>query len=90
MEYNFICPKCNYTEYLKAENDYEIVLICKKCCHCVTITQKQIRPALICPRCNSTAVTTGARGVNGFWGAIGASKTVNRCGNCGHMWEPRR
>lgn len=42
-----------------------------------------------CPRCGSTSVTTGARGVSGFWGFIGASKTVNRCANCGHTWTPR-
>lgn len=41
-----------------------------------------------CPKCNSTSITTGARGVNGFWGFIGASKTVNRCGNCGYTWKP--
>ena len=41
-----------------------------------------------CPKCGSTAITTGARGVSGFWGFIGASKTVNRCGNCGYTWKP--
>lgn len=41
-----------------------------------------------CPKCGSTSITTGARGVNGFWGFIGASKTVNRCGNCGYTWKP--
>ena len=41
-----------------------------------------------CPRCGSTAITTGARGVNHFWGLIGASQTVNRCANCGHTWKP--
>ena len=40
------------------------------------------------PKCNSTAITTGARGVNNFWGLLGASKTVNRCGNCGYTWKP--
>ena len=43
---------------------------------------------LICPKCGSTAVTTGARGVNWTWGLIGARKTVNRCGSCGHTWKP--
>lgn len=47
-------------------------------------------PTLRCPKCGSAAITTGARGISCFWGAIGASKTVNRCGNCGHNWEPRR
>lgn len=42
-----------------------------------------------CPRCGSTAVTTGARGANYFWGFMGASKTVNRCGKCGYTWKPR-
>ena len=41
-----------------------------------------------CPKCNSTAITTGARGVNNFWGLLGASKTINRCGNCGYTWKP--
>lgn len=42
-----------------------------------------------CPKCGSTQITTGARGVNHFWGFIGASKTVNRCGSCGHTWTPK-
>lgn len=46
--------------------------------------------AICCPRCGSTSITTGARGVNWMLGLIGASKTVNRCANCGHMWEPRK
>lgn len=44
---------------------------------------------LHCPKCGSTSITTGARGVDGFWGFFGASRTVNRCANCGHSWEPR-
>lgn len=43
---------------------------------------------VVCPRCGSTAITTGARGVNWTLGLIGASKTVNRCAKCGHTWEP--
>ncbi len=42
-----------------------------------------------CPKCNSTAITTGARGVSWFWGTIGSSKTVNRCANCGYTWKPK-
>lgn len=44
---------------------------------------------LHCPKCGSTAITTGARGVNWTLGLIGASKTVNRCGKCGHTWQPK-
>lgn len=43
-----------------------------------------------CPKCGSTAITTGARGVNWKLGLIGASKTVNRCANCGYTWKPKR
>lgn len=43
-----------------------------------------------CPKCGSTTITTGARGVNWTHGLIGASKTVNRCANCGHTWQPKR
>lgn len=46
------------------------------------------RDIIRCPKCGSTAVTTGARGINWFWGTIGSGKTVNRCGNCGYTWKP--
>ena len=52
------------------------------------IQQSQSNPPR-CPKCGSTAITTGARGVNFMWGLFGASKTVNRCSNCGHTWKPR-
>lgn len=42
-----------------------------------------------CPRCGSTAVSVGNRGVTLTSGFFGASKTMNRCGNCGHKWKPR-
>lgn len=45
---------------------------------------------LHCPKCNSTNVTTGSRGYSMAWGFIGAGKTVNRCGKCGHKWEPKK
>ena len=60
----------------------------------IKLQQKQVKSqekacnTLKCPRCGSTAITTGARGANHFWGLIGASKTVNRCGNCGFTWKP--
>ena len=41
-----------------------------------------------CPKCGSISITTSARGVDGFWGFLGASSTVNRCANCGHAWYP--
>ena len=43
---------------------------------------------LVCPRCNSTAITIGQRGYSLIWGFIGSSKTKNRCGKCGYAWEP--
>lgn len=43
-----------------------------------------------CPKCNSTSITTGSRGYSMVWGFIGSGKTVNRCGNCGHKWEPKK
>lgn len=45
---------------------------------------------LHCPKCNSTNVTTGSRGYSIVWGFVGSSKTVNRCGKCGHKWEPKK
>lgn len=43
---------------------------------------------LKCPKCGSTAVTTGERGYSLLTGFLGAGKTVNRCGNCGYKWKP--
>lgn len=41
-----------------------------------------------CPRCHSSAVTTGNRGFSLVWGFIGSGKTVNMCGKCGYSWKP--
>ena len=49
--------------------------------------ERELKPPH-CPKCGSTNITTGARGINFFWGPIGASKTVNRCANCGYTWKP--
>lgn len=54
------------------------------------ILQKHGSDLVRCPRCSSTAITTGARGVNGLFGVIGASKTVNRCAKCGWTWNPSK
>lgn len=43
-----------------------------------------------CPKCGSTAVTTGSRGFKLTTGFLGSNKTVNRCGKCGNTWQPRR
>lgn len=43
---------------------------------------------LKCPRCGSTAVTTGQRGFSILTGFLGSNKTVNRCGKCGYTWKP--
>ena len=48
---------------------------------------KKYQP-LTCPRCGSTAVTTGSRGYSLVWGFAGSNKTVNRCGKCGYTWKP--
>lgn len=43
---------------------------------------------LKCPRCKSTAITTGQRGYSLISGFIGSNDTINRCGNCGYKWKP--
>lgn len=43
---------------------------------------------LHCPKCKSTNVVTGQRGFSLMTGFLGSNKTVNRCANCGHKWEP--
>lgn len=41
-----------------------------------------------CPKCGSTAVTTGSRGFKLTTGFLGSNKTVNRCGKYVHKWKP--
>ncbi len=41
-----------------------------------------------CPKCGSTAVTTGQRGFTITTGFLGSNKTMNRCAKCGHKWYP--
>lgn len=86
---NYVCPKCGGTEGVYSENDYVIYKMCRACAHTDKVI-KQAEAPLRCPKCGSTAITTGARGISGFWGAIGASKTVNRCGKCGLMFDPKK
>ena len=42
-----------------------------------------------CPKCGSTCITAGTRGYSAVTGFVGSNKTVNRCANCGHSWEPK-
>lgn len=50
--------------------------------------RQQTSNQLRCPKCGSTNVSTGARGYSFVTGFVGAGKTVNRCGKCGHKWKP--
>lgn len=43
---------------------------------------------IICPRCGSNQVSVGQRGFSMWSGFLGSNKTVNRCGKCGHSWNP--
>lgn len=47
------------------------------------------KDTLKCPKCGSTAVSTGARGFSIVTGFLGSGQTMNRCGNCGHKWKPK-
>lgn len=43
-----------------------------------------------CPKCNSTAITTGTRGFSIITGFIGSGRVMNMCGNCGYKWKPHK
>lgn len=43
---------------------------------------------ILCPKCHSSAISTGQRGFSLLTGFIGAGSTVNRCANCGYKWKP--
>lgn len=42
-----------------------------------------------CPKCKSSAISTGQRGYSLLTGFLGSSKTVNRCAKCGYKWTPK-
>lgn len=101
---NFQCPKCNCLNGGLEENDKFIAIRCKHCGEQIIMLEKQTDlnnrndPIIIaqqsgkpiCPRCGSTSISTGSRGWKWTTGFIGSGKTVNRCANCGHMWEPHK
>ncbi len=78
------CPECGK----------EISDQAPACIHCgYPLNQQQQTPPtdqLVCPKCGSTNVSTNLRGWNIKTGMIGSSQPVNRCGNCGYQWNPKR
>ena len=101
----FEYPDCGSLRGELEENDAKLGVRCLNCGKVHIMLEKQTtinnrkkfleRNNPKCPRCGSTAITTGQRGFKyhwfgGFdWGFFGSNKTVNRCGNCGHTWEPK-
>ena len=55
-------------------------------CRLVEYNQDVIR----CPKCNSQNIAIGKRGYSILMGFIGSGQTMNRCGNCGYKWKPKR
>lgn len=98
---NFECPECGSLKGTPEENTKKFGIRCSNC-NKLTIfllknpinldfsTINNNTAKITCPKCGSTNITTGARGINWTWGLIGASKTVNRCGNCGYSWTPKK
>lgn len=95
---NFECKECGCLEGKLEENNKAIAVRCTNCGKAEIVLRKhdplnkrhvnQEKPKVHCPKCGSTQITAGARGVNAVWGLIGASKTVNRCAKCGYTWKP--
>ena len=90
-----ICSVCNERNIVLKKYNIQINNRNKKPILTITddeikqLKQKYDKNILRCPKCGSTAITTGQRGfsmLTGFWGS---SKTVNRCGNCGHVFKPQ-
>ena len=98
----FECPDCGSLSGKLEENDFKLGVRCENCGKLHIMLEKQTtinnrnktvpqdlnKPK--CPKCGSTSITASQRGYSLFSGFIGSGKTVNRCSNCGHKWEPRR
>ena len=99
IERTVCCPYCGY-DTDKTHKEIQALgckVPCKNCDKDVRVTspEDELRYKIAqeasksrCPKCGSTAITTSPRGANFVLGFIGASKTVNRCANCGHIWKP--
>lgn len=53
------------------------------------VSMSAAKNTLKCPKCGSTAVSTGQRGFSLLTGFIGVGQTMNRCGKCGYKWKPK-
>lgn len=92
---NFICPTCNTILFQWTKNaDTQVI---DKFVEDPSDSRKPLiqkptytPPPVRCPKCSSTQIVTGQRGYSVVWGFWGSGKTMNRCANCGHRWEPRR
>lgn len=73
------CPNCGY--------NFDTHELYTNTTHGNSEVNKDI---ISCPRCKSTAITTGSRGFSLVWGFLGSGSTVNRCGKCGYSWEPKK
>lgn len=43
---------------------------------------------ITCPVCGSPNISIGSRGYSILLGFVGSNTTTNRCGRCGHKWNP--
>lgn len=85
---DFLCDKLKTYEFnaVIEESDSKIDGIITD--EAITKMIKKPFSPLTCPKCGSTAITTGSRGYSLITGFIGSGKTVNRCGKCGYSWKP--
>lgn len=98
---NFECEHCGGLSGKLEENNQKIGIRCNNCGQLKIVLHKHEgiklednrnsdANILKCPKCGSTAVTTGQRGFSMWTGFLGSNKTVNRCGNCAYTWTPKR
>lgn len=88
-EIYIICKNCS-NKYVVFDKSIININLKGKDLHSINKSKTTIETPVACPKCLSTQITTGARGVNALWGFFGASKTVNRCAKCGYTWKPHK
>lgn len=84
-------PKNKAEEIKKKFDEFNVVVEIHDCQEYLDGVKDMSKyPEVCCPRCKSTAITTGSRGFSLVWGFLGSGSTVNRCGKCGYSWEPKK
>lgn len=80
------CKNCGCMEAEVIPTEFGIGLMCTECMEIEKLNDVKVplKTIPLCPRCNSTSITTIMKGYY-LWGGT----PHNYCQSCGYTWKPR-